>query len=73
MIGLDNVDYIQFDVVSVNNAATQPATGAMLEAGWNRTSSLLIIDVNETECTNGQAAVVNIFAIGDTSATAELL
>jgi hypothetical protein len=72
-IGLENVDYIQFDVESANNAATQPGTGAMLEAGWDRTNNLLVVDVNETEVTTTEAAVVRVLAVGDTAATAELL
>lgn len=74
-LGLETVDVLTLDVESVNNAATVPASGAIPLAAWDRSSNLLIVNIDhgaDTAVTTGQACVVRFVAVGDSSLAPEL-
>jgi len=70
-LGLNTIDFITFDCRTANNAATEPATGAMLDVGYIRSTNKVLIDVNETQVTSTQAATLTYLAAGD-AAVADL-
>jgi hypothetical protein len=73
-LGLEVIDFITTEVVSVNNDGTVVATGALPQAGYIRGTNKLLIDITEdTEATNNQTFTVRVFVTGDTAASAELL
>jgi len=67
-IGLTNIDYIGFDVRSVNDAVTEPASGAIPMAAYDDVLDLLIINIDhgaDTAVTTGEDANVRFIAVGD--------
>jgi len=68
-LGLETVDWAQFEVQSVNDAVTVPTTTVIPTAVWIRSTNLLVINVNmalnTVQNTTSQDAVVNFQAAGD--------
>ncbi len=74
-LGLTNIDFIQFEPVSVNDAATVPVETAMHVLLYARTAQtvIIVIDHNsDTEVSSTQAAVYRCIATGDSAAAPEL-
>ena len=74
-LGLTTIDFIHFEPVSVNNAATVPVETAIQSFQYERTAEtvIIVIDVDtNTEVTSTQAAVYRCFATGDSAAAPEL-
>jgi len=73
-VGLSTIDFIDFDVRSVNDAATVPVATAIPLAAYDQTGQRVIIIIDhgtDTPVTTGEAAVVRFRAVGD-STTPEL-
>lgn len=74
-LGLTNIDFIAFEPVSVNNAATVPVSTALHVYNYERTAEtvIIVIDHNsDTEVTSTQAAVYRCVATGDSAAAPDL-
>jgi hypothetical protein len=74
-LGLSTIDSLTFDVRTVNDAATVPASGAIPMAAYDQTGSRVIINIDhgaDTAVTTGQDAVLKFIAIGDSAQVADL-
>ena len=74
-LGLATIDFIQFEPVSVNDAATVPVETALHVLLYERTAQtvIIVIDHNsDTEVTSTQAAVYRCIATGDSAAAPDL-
>ncbi len=74
-LGLANIDFITFQPVSVNDAATAPIADLLHVILYERTAQtvIIVIDHNsDTEVSSTQAAVYRCIATGDSAAAPEL-
>lgn len=72
-LGLETVDAIVFDVERVNNANTEPAASNLLTAQYIRTTSKVMIKLDENnEVSTTQDARLYFIAIGDSALAPEL-
>lgn len=74
-LGLETIDDIQFDVVSVNDAATVPIATAIPLAAYDRTGQRVICISDhgtDTPVVTGEAAVYRCVAFGDSARAPEL-
>jgi len=74
-LGLETIDAVMFDVRTVNNAATVPASGAIPMAAYDQTGARVIVNIDhgaDTAVTTGEAASLNFVAFGNSALQATL-
>ena len=74
-MGLTNFDALFLDLRSVQDAVTEPISGAIPMAAYSDVLQVLVINIDhgaDTAVTDNQAAVVNCLAIGDSASQADL-